>query len=182
MRMESRNSPITRWRKREVIYGRHFILLGIAAAALGVTDRRHPGLGTVATIGVYGALHASLLVAALRVPQAIWRKLAFIALAAGLAMLSVRVALALASGAPATLLTLSAGLGAASYGLLIRRFFIRDLPLRALTPITLGCALVTVAALPLGRSLHTVGPWWFAMIWWWSFSLALWYQDDRLLT
>jgi len=180
--MESRNSPITRRRKREVIYGRHFILLGIVAAALGVTERWQPGLGAVATIGLYGALHASSIVAALRGPQPTWRKLAFIALAACLAMLSVRVGLALASGAPAALLTLSAGLGAASYGLLIRCFFVRDLPLRALMAITSGCALVSLAALPLGRSLHTVDPWWFAMIWWWSFSLSLWYQDDRLLT
>jgi hypothetical protein len=181
--MDSRNSPLPRGWQREVIYSRHFILLGILTAALGATDRWRQGLSAAATIGVYGGLHASLLVAALRVPQALWHKLAFIALSAALAVLSLRVALAcdrllgpaLGSLAPAAVLTLSAGLGAASYGLLIRRFWIRELPLRALIAITLCCALLTPAALPLGRHLHTLGGWWFAMTWWWSFSLALWY-------
>jgi len=176
-----------RGRERVVIYSRHFILLGVLAAALGVTDRWRQGLGALATIGVYGALHASALVAALRVAQASWRKLCFIALAAGLAMVSVRVGLAcdrllgadLGSFAPAALLTVSAGLGAASYGLLIRHFWIRDLSPRSLIHITLWCALLTLAALPLGNHLHTVGGWWFAMIWWWAFSLSLWYHDLR---
>ncbi len=185
IRMDSRNSPLPPGWKREVIYSRHFIALAVVTAALGLTDRWRQGWGAVSTIGVYGALHASLLVAALRVTQASWRKLCFIALAAGLAMVSVRVGLAcdrllgadLGSFAPAALLTVSAGLGAASYGLLIRRFWIRDLPLRSLLAITLWCALLTLAALPLGTHLHTASGWWFAMIWWWSFSLSLWYHD-----
>lgn len=174
--MDSRNSRLARGWTRELIYSRHFILLGVVTAALGATDRWRQGLGAIATIGVYGALHASVLVAALRVPTAIWRQLAFIALAAGLAMVSLRVGLACTPRlGPALGIPLSAGVGAASYALLIRRFWIRDLPLRSLLAITLCCALLTLAALPLGSYLHTVGAWWFAMIWWWSFSLALWY-------
>jgi hypothetical protein len=174
--MDSRNSWLPRRWTRELIYSRHFILLGLVTAALGVTDRWRQGLGAIATIGVYAALHASLLVAALRVPQARWRKLAFIALAAGLAMLSVRVGLACARLlGPAVGIPFSAGLGAASYGLVIRRFWIRELRLRSLLAITLCCSLFTLAALPFGIYLHIVGGWWFAMVWWWSFSLALWY-------
>jgi hypothetical protein len=175
--MDSRNSPIPRARQRVVIYSRHFILLGAVAAALGLTDRWRQGLGALATIGVYGALHASTLVAALRLRKALWRRLAFICLAAGLAMLSLRVGLAVGSGAPAAWLTACAALGAASYGLLIRRFWIRDLRFGALFAITLCCGLSTLVAMPLGRLLHTAGPGWFAMVWWWSFSLALRYTD-----
>lgn len=162
-------------------YPRHFILLAGVSAVLGMTDRWRQDLGAVATFGLYGALHSTLIVATLRAPQTPSRKLSFIAIAAGLAMLCVEVGLflghrlgaALGAGAPALLLTLSSVLGAASYGFLIRCFWSRDLSLRSQLWITLCCGSATLAALPSGFYLHVVGAWWFAMIWWWSLSIAL---------
>ena len=170
---------------RAVAYPRHFILLASVTAALAMTDRWHEGQGAVATLGLYGGLHSTLIVAALREQQALRRKLGFILIAAGLAMLCALIGLSvghrlgavLGVGAPAVILTLSSGLGAASYGLLIRRFWSRDLSIRKQCWVTLCCGTATLAALPSGVYLHIVGVGWFAMVWWWSFSIALWYHD-----
>jgi hypothetical protein len=163
------------------------MLLAVVTVALGMTARWRQGLGVVATFGLYGALHATLIVAALREPQTPWRKVCFILMAAGLAMLCVVIGLFLghrlqsvpAFGTPAVLLTLSSGLGAASYGVLIRRFWMGDLSVRSQVCITLCCGSAMPAALPPGAYLHILGTWWFAMVWWWSFSIALWCQNGR---
>lgn len=162
-------------------YRRHFILLAGVTTVLGMTDRWRQDLGALATFGLYGAVHSTLIVATLRAPQTPWRKLSFIAIAAGLAMLCVDMGLflghrlggALGAGAPALLLTFSSALGAASYGFLIRSYWSRELTLRSQVWITLCCGSATLAGLPAGFYLHVVGAWWFAMIWWWSLSIAL---------
>jgi hypothetical protein len=186
--MGARGAAVSRLRRdatRAVAYPRHFILLASATATLGMTDRWHEGQGAVATLGLYGGLHATLIVAALREQHAPRRKVGFILIAAGLAMLCVLIGLSLGLrlgavlgvGAPAVILTLSSGLGAASYGFLIHRFWSRDLSVRKQCWITLCCGAATLAALPSGVYLHTMGVGWFAMVWWWSFSIALWYHD-----
>jgi hypothetical protein len=163
------------------------MLLAVVTAALGVTARWRPGLGVVATFGWYGALHSMLIVAALRERQTPWRKVCFILMAAALAMLCVVIGLFLGHrlqavpglGTPAVLLTLSSGLGAATYGFLIRRFWMGDLSVRSQVCITLCCGSAMPAALRSGAYIHILGAWWFAMVWWWSFSIALWFQNGR---
>jgi hypothetical protein len=48
--------------------------------------------------------------------------------------------------------------------------------------LALCCATSTLMALPLGVHLHVVAGWWFAIIWWWTFSLTVWYQETRVPT
>jgi hypothetical protein len=168
-------------------YRRHLMLLAAAAAVLVLCDRWHPLQAAIPACALYGALHSCMLVAALRIPQSAWKKALFVMIASGFAMLAVVAArfmtdrfTILGLGSPRGLLTLASALGAASYGLLIRQFWIRDLQARALAGITLCCLTSTLLALPSGAYLHTVGGSWFAIIWWWTFSLALWFRDRRL--
>ena len=101
--------------------------------------------------GVYGALHSSLVAATLRTPQPLPRKLLFVVLTAVLSMLSAMLALygsRYVGGFPGMsglrlLVTLAAGLGAASYAVLVRRFWVRELTLQSVVSITLGCMLAT---------------------------------------
>ena len=176
-------------------YPRHFMLLVVVSVVLVATQRWRPVLGAVPSLALYGALHSTALVAALRPPQRLRRKAAFITAAICLAMLSVsmarfgggRLASMLGLTPPAVLLSLCSGLGAASYAVLIRCFWSPNMPRRALTGITLSCMLCTSLALPLGTYLHVVSPTWFVSIWWWAFSLTLWHHgraqrvelDDR---
>jgi len=171
-----------------VDYARHFLLLVAAAGALALTDRWRQTVSAIPSFAFYGALHSMTLVIALRQPWAAWRKASFIAIAACLSMLSVVTALGLnhalgprlGGWAVAVLLTLASGLGAGSYALLIRLFWIPALSRRALICIPLCCAMTTLAALPCGTYLHTVGGCWFAIIWWCTFSLTLCYYEGRV--
>jgi hypothetical protein len=79
---------------------------------------------------------------------------------------------------PALLLALSSAFGAASYALLVQRYFGANLSLRALASITLGCVLATLAVLWSGIYLRGGGLW-FAAFWWFAFSAGLWYHDGR---
>jgi hypothetical protein len=79
---------------------------------------------------------------------------------------------------PALLLTLSSGLGAASYAFLVQRYFGADLSRYALVSIALGCVLATLAVLLSGVYLQGGGLW-FAAFWWFAFSAGLWYHDRR---
>lgn len=163
-------------------YARHFLLLACIAAVLAASSPWRPPLGAVASFGLYGVLHSSTVVLSLRVPQPLWQKLLFIAIAACLSMSSVMVGLygghfiGTLPGmvGPIILLALASGLGAASYAVLVRRFWIADLPLRGLLWITLGCVLATLVVLMAGMLLNTVGGLGFAVAWWLAFSAGLW--------
>jgi drug/metabolite transporter (DMT)-like permease len=79
---------------------------------------------------------------------------------------------------PGLLVTLSSGLGAATYAVLIRLFWIDDLSPKAIFSLTLGCMLAILAALLCGSSfLRPVGELWFAAVWWIAFSTGLGYQE-----
>jgi hypothetical protein len=168
-------------------YTRHFILLICVAATLAATSPWHPSYGPVASFGLYGVLHSSTIVLSLRVQQAVWRKLLFVAIAASLSMLMVMVSLyggrfmgtLPGTVGPFLLLALSSGLGAASYAALVRRFWIADLPLRAFVSITLGCVLVTAVGLMSEILLQAVGGLWLAIAWWFAFSAGIWYHEVR---
>ncbi|MEA3151701.1 MAG: hypothetical protein QOD56_2640 [Gammaproteobacteria bacterium] len=169
-----------------LFYPRHFILLFCAVVILALTGAWGRPREAVVAFGVYGALHSAIVVASLRVPQALVRRLLFVSLAASLAMLCVLLGfygtrhLAVLPGmsGPELLVTLSSGLGAATYAVLIRLFWIDDLSPRAIFSLTLGCMSAILAALMCGSSfLRTVGELWFAAVWWLAFSTGLWYQE-----
>jgi hypothetical protein len=167
-------------------YERHFILLTCMAAVLAATSRFSPTHGAAASFGIYGALHASALAVTLRAPQPLWRKLLFVIIGASLSMLSATVSFYASRiigrlpgmAGPALLLALSSALGAASYALLVRRYFGANLSLRALVSTTLGCTFATLAVLWSGIYLRGGGLW-FAAFWWFAFSMGLWYHDRR---
>ena len=122
---------------RHVHYARHFTLLVCIAALLIVTSRWRVSPGAAYSFAIYGALHASVLAASLRDRQPLVRQILFVAIAALLCMLTARLGLygmrfagKLPSFAgPWLLLAAVSGVGALSYGILIRRFWIRDLSL-----------------------------------------------------
>jgi hypothetical protein len=168
-------------------YPLHFILLICMAAVLAATSRWRLSQGAVTSFGIYGALHASAIVLGVRGSRQRLRPLLFIALAACLSMLSVMVGL---QGSrhigtlpgmvgPASLLALSSGLGATSYAVLVRRFWIADLSLQAFAWIALGCVLASLAVLMSGIVLNAVGGLWIAAGWWFAFSGGLWCHDGK---
>ena len=166
-------------------YARHFALLVCLAALLAATHRWNPAIGIVATWGIYGVLHASTLVVTLRARPPAGRGLRFIAIASSLSMLSAALGLCAShfvggSGMArtASLLSLSSGIGAATYVSLIRRFFAAHLRRSAIVTIVLGCIVATLAVLASGLYLKGGGLW-LAVSWWFAMSLGLWVHDGR---
>ena len=167
-------------------YARHFGLLVCLAAVLTATRRWNPAIGVVATLGIYGALHASTLVVTLRARPRAGRSLLFIAIASSLSMLSAALGVcashfvggSMGMARTASLLSLSSGIGAATYASLIRRFFAAQLTPSAIVTIVLGCIVATLAVLVSGIYLKG-GVLWVAVSWWFAMSLGLWIHDGR---
>jgi hypothetical protein len=164
-------------------YDRQVGLLTCVAAVLAAI--RPPGLasGVVGTFGIYGALHASAMVVTLRTKAPAGRRLLFVATAAGLSMVSAALGLwanRVTGGSgvaqPAPLLCLTSGFGAATYVLLIRRFFGVALRPAAMGTIALGCVAATLAVVVSGLYLKGGGLW-VAVSWWFALSLGLWLHD-----
>lgn len=168
-----------------LFYGRHFVLLLCALAVLAAVDPWPRPHETIVAFGAYGALHSCLLALTLRARQALLRKGLFVALAALLSSLSALLALygrRYVDGFPGMsglrwLVTLSAGLGATSYVILIRYFWSRDLPLRSIVFIPLGCMLATLGLLRFGSLSISSGGLALAAGWWLAFSAGLWCND-----
>lgn len=166
-------------------YARHFGLLAGVALVLAATRRWDPAIGVVATLGIFGALHASTLAVTLRVRPRAGRKLRFILIAASLSMLSAALGVCAGrfAGGPtglartALLVSLSAGIGAATYASLIRLFFAARLTFCAIATIVLGCIVATLAVLVSG--IYRQGGLWVAVSWWFAMSLGLWFYDGR---
>jgi hypothetical protein len=167
-------------------YARHFCLLACVAAVLAATRGWKPAIGVVATFGIYGALHASTLAVTLRAQPPAGRRLRFVVIAASLSMLCVALGLcanhfiggSTGMAQTALLLSLSSGIGAATYASLIRRFFEAHLTLSAIVTVVLGCIVATLAVLVSGLYLKGGGLW-LAVSWWFAMSLGLWFYDGR---
>jgi hypothetical protein len=167
-------------------YARHFCLLACLAAVLAATRGWSPAIGVVATYGIYGALHASALAVTLRARPPGGRRLRFVVIAASLSMLSVALGLcashfiggSMGIVQTALLLSLSSGIGAATYASLIRRFFGARLTLSAIVTVVLGCIVAALAVLVSGIYLKGGGLW-VAVSWWFAMSLGLWFYDGR---
>ncbi len=169
-------------------YGRHFGLLGGAVLVLALGGHWRPQ-AAVPSLALYGAVHSTIIAASLRAAPALWRKAVFIALAAGLCTLSGRASLHAsrfmtmlpAAGRPYLQLAVYSGIGALGYALLVRRFWIGNLPYRAMPAMALTCMGATLAALIGLSCLRTMGSlWWLAGVWWLAFSAGLWYFDTRI--
>ena len=168
------------------LYPRHFLLLIWISVLVAVMSWTHLSSDLNASFALYGALHASALVLTLRARQSLWRKCLFVAIAAGLCLITLRVGLfgrrlsATLPGNPGLYAALgfSAVTGALIYAISIRLLAISALTLRSLAVISVGCMLATFVALLTGSHFHYLGPWWLAVLWWHAFSGGLWYVDD----
>jgi hypothetical protein len=169
------------------LYPRHFLLLTGFSILVGVMSRLHFLSDLSVSFALYGALHASALVLALRARHPIGQKCLFIAMAAGLSVLALRVGILgmhLTGTLPGNVglysaLGFSALMGAVSYGVLIRIFRIYELNAVSIAGIAVGCTLATyLAAYTLAHS-QFLGRWWLAVLWWYAFSSGLWYCERR---
>jgi hypothetical protein len=167
---------------RPVNYPLHFLLLAVFSVVLALTNRHHLVVLPFPSFLLYGALHASAFVLALRVPRSIGRQSLFIALAAassGLTLGVITLGRHLVGTLPGNLglfvlLGFAAVTGALTYGALIRLFWIPTLRVGSLAAISLGCLLATYLAFFTLSHSTLLGRWWLAVWWWYAFSGGLW--------
>jgi hypothetical protein len=76
-----------------------------------------------------------------------------------------------------SLLGLCSIIGAASYAILIRLSDLYVLTIVEIAAIAAGCMLAAFASLLTASHFHALGAWWFAVLWWFTFSGGLWYFD-----
>jgi Flp pilus assembly protein TadB len=168
-------------------YPRHFLLLACCGLLLCLITALHLSTNVTASFALYGALHASALVLALRARQGPWRTCLFIAMAAVLSAMTLRAGIfagQLSGALPgnATLyavLGFSAATGAVTYGLLIRALGIYAFTSTEFAGISIGCILAACASFFILSHFHSLGRWWLAVAWWCAFSGGLWYFDRR---
>jgi hypothetical protein len=168
-------------------YPRHFLLLACFSILLAVMTRLPLTDNLAVSFALFGALHASALVLSLRAPQPIGRNCLFVVIAAGLCVITLRVGMVgrhffgtlPGNLGPYTALGVSTGIGALTYGMLIRLSGIFPMPLVSLGAISLGCVSATFLALFTAGPLHFPGPWWLAVLWWHAYSGGLWCVDQR---
>ncbi len=172
---------------KALFYPRHFLLLACFSLLIGVMSQLHFTGNLSVAFAEYGALHAVALALAVRSRQEIWRKCLFIVFAAVLCVMTFHfgsVATEQSAALPGkvglyTPLGLSAFIGAASYGALIRLSGIYALTIGELAVIAAGCVLAAYVSLFTASHFHFLGSWWLAVLWWFTFSGGLWYFDRR---
>ena len=169
-------------------YARHFSVLGAAAVPLFLLQYW----------GIFGRFAARVLrhqrraarlclSLALRSPQSIFRKLAFIALAAALSIFTMYVGiigLVLFAVVPGNerlymVLGLCSLSGAITYGSLIRIFWIRKFSPRSILAMAFLCLLATSLAFFIRAYSEALGSWWLAVVWWFAFSGGLGFFDTH---
>jgi len=167
-------------------YPRHFLLLIGFSIMVAVLARTRLSSDLNASFALFGALHASALVFTLRVRPSIWRSCLFVAIAAGLCVMTLRIGMLethLFRALPGNIrlyavLGFSGAAGALAYGILIRRLpGLSAIPLSSLAAISLGCMLAACIALLTGNQFHLPGPSWLTILWWHAFSGGLWFFD-----
>jgi hypothetical protein len=169
-------------------YARHFTVLAAATVILFLLG--HSSLfndSLIANFAINGALHAFALVLTLCAPQSLWRRSAFIAIAAALSVLTLYVgilSLVLFAVLPGNerlyvVLGICSLSGAITYGSLIRLFWMRGFSSRLILAMSVLCALATALAFLLKGYVTGLGSWWLAAAWWFAFSGGLWYFDTH---
>jgi hypothetical protein len=163
-------------------YRRHFMYLAAAIVILaGVGRTALYEKNLVFACAVNGALHAGALIASLRAAAPALRKGMFAAIAAGLSIMSMYVAIialvALSilpdSERLPVVVAIGAMTGAITYGSLIRTFWIRGIRPRAILGLATLCAVAALAGYLLKLKFDWPGMWWLAAIWWLTFSIGL---------
>lgn len=169
-------------------YARNFGLLGAATVLLFLLS--HWDLlsdSLLASFAISGALHALSLCLALRAPQSNLRKLAFIAVACALSVLTMYVGiigLVLFAVVPGNerlymVLGLCSLSGAITYGSLIRMLWIRKFSPRRILGTALICLLATSLGFFVRAYSEALGGWWLTALWWFAFSGGLWFFDTH---
>jgi hypothetical protein len=168
------------------LYARHFVLLTIFSVLLCVTSRLQVSGGLAVSFAAYGALHALALVLALRMRRPLLQLCIFIAMAAALSVMTLRIGLigmqvsgTLLPNVRLYVLGLSAMSGAVTYGILIRVFRIQELSLPEIVVISIGCMFATYVAIFAVKHFQSLDTWPLAVLWWYAFSGSLWYFDRR---
>ncbi len=168
-------------------YGRHFLLLTAFSVLLGLFNELQPPGGLWVTWASYGALHATALAGSLRSPRPLRKACLFVVVAAALTVAAVRAGIfgrqlltALPQGAGLyAAVGISSALGAAAYGVSIRLFGFYPMTAASIAAISMGCLLTSCAALFIDAHRHFLGPWCFAVLWWYVYSAGLWCWDRR---
>jgi hypothetical protein len=131
--------------------------------------------------GLLGAAHATTLVLALRTAQGLAKRSAFVVcssvLSAAVFVVGwVVITFVLHPEAALYLwisMSLTAAVGAAMYGALIRRFWIAGLSIAAIIAIAATCGVATCSVLVADQFNGWNGRWQMTVTWWFAFSAAL---------
>lgn len=168
-------------------YQRHFVLLGLMSILLVAVLQMWPLLGApdhwrAWQLVLYGTFHAIAVVGALRRPGPVFKRTLFVLAAGGLSVVAyvigVLAARLLGPLVFVMMFVLTSILGAATYGLLIRWMWMRQLSLRAVGKIVLGCVAATsVAMFSAGNTEYQEEV--LTLLWWLAFSLGLWLCTRR---
>jgi len=169
-------------------YARHFGVLGAATLLLFLLQ--YWGLlgdSLLASFALNGALHALSLSLALRSPQGILRKMAFIVTAAALSVFTMYVGIigmVLFAVVPGNerlylVLGLCSLTGAITFASLIRIFWIRKFSPRCILGMAFLCLLATSLGFFVRAYSEALGGWWLAAVWWFAFSGGLWFFDSH---
>jgi hypothetical protein len=169
-------------------FRRHFLALALALAlVLALSYLQLFPEAYLAGFAIYGALHATALVVAVRSQHTLAHRGLFVVLASGLNILVLYLGIGsieLLSSLPATgrlygALGLCSLMGALTYGLLIRNFFFAALRPRRIAQIGLTCLVASLLSLAAENSRVALGNWWFVAVWWTAFSSSLWLMQRR---
>jgi hypothetical protein len=159
----------------------HFILLSVAIVLLAGLSRLSLYDNLLFAFTACGFLHATAVVASLRLSTTALRRVLFVALAAGLSIMSMYVgifALVALSILPdpqriPVALVIASMCGAITYGSLVRIFWVRGVRPRVILGLAAVCSGATLIGYILKLRFDWSGTWWLAAIWWLAFSLCL---------
>jgi hypothetical protein len=168
-------------------YARHFLFLTCFSVLLIIITQLSILSDLTASFALYGALHALALVITVRAQHPLWRKCLFIAIAAILSVLTLRVGIfagqwsGTLAGNPVlyAVPAMCAVIGAVSYGILMRLLGVYELTQNSLAILSIGCALAAYVAFVTLAHAHFLGRWWLAVLWWYACSGGLLYCDRR---
>ena len=120
-------------------------------------------------------------------PQAIVRSCLFVTIAAILSLFSLYVgilalqifAVLAADARLYAALGLCSGVGAITYGSLIRIHWIKKMSSRAIMSIAAVCVAASLLAFVIRGHFQVLGAWWLTAAWWFAFSGGLCYFDTQ---